>query len=96
MALADKPAFPVLHSIDGNWVRDPRKEYSGMTLREHAAIEAMNGLLSGLHSEREHLTEFLKTTNGKEKEALANMAIAYADALIKQLKEKDHEQKSTT
>lgn len=39
------PAFPVLHSIDGNWVRDPRPEYVGMSLRDWFAGQALAGLM---------------------------------------------------
>ena len=34
------PAFPSMHSIDGNWVKDPRPEYCGMTLRVFFAANA--------------------------------------------------------
>lgn len=39
-------AFPVLHSIDGNWVREPIEEYQGMTLRDYFAAKAMQALLN--------------------------------------------------
>lgn len=41
------PAFPVLHSIDGNWVKEPRDEFCGMTLRDHFAGQAMQALIAG-------------------------------------------------
>jgi hypothetical protein len=34
------PAFPVPHSIDGNWVKEPRPEYAGMSLRDYFAAHA--------------------------------------------------------
>lgn len=40
------PAFPVLHSIDGNWTKEPLPEYRGMTLRDYFAAKAMQGLLA--------------------------------------------------
>tara|TARA_R110000868_G_scaffold383668_1_gene650938 strand:- start:298 stop:522 length:225 start_codon:yes stop_codon:yes gene_type:complete len=39
-------AFPVLHSIDGNWVKEPIKEYHGMSLRDYFAAKAMQGMLA--------------------------------------------------
>lgn len=38
-------AFPVPHSIDGNWVREPIEQFSGMTLRDYFAAKAMQGLI---------------------------------------------------
>jgi hypothetical protein len=40
------PAFPVLHSIDGNWVKEPLDKYAGMTLRDYFAAAALQGLIS--------------------------------------------------
>jgi hypothetical protein len=34
------PAFPVMHSIDGNWVKTPREEYMGLSLRDYFAAHA--------------------------------------------------------
>jgi hypothetical protein len=42
------PAFPVLHTIDGNWVRDPVKALSGMDLRDYFAAKAMQMLRSDM------------------------------------------------
>lgn len=33
-------AFPQLHSIDGNWCKEPIKKYGGMTLRDYFAAHA--------------------------------------------------------
>jgi hypothetical protein len=40
------PAYPVLHSIDGNWVREPLDKYSGMSLRDYFAAAALQGMLA--------------------------------------------------
>lgn len=40
------PAYPVLHSIDGNWVKEPLDKYSGMSLRDYFAAAALQGILS--------------------------------------------------
>ena len=39
------PAYPVLHSIDGNWVKEPLDKYSGMSLRDYFAAAALPGLI---------------------------------------------------
>jgi hypothetical protein len=38
------PAFPVMHSIDGNWVTSPREEYMGLSLRDWFAGQALAGV----------------------------------------------------
>lgn len=40
------PAFPTIHTIDGNWVPDPRPEHMGMSLRDYFAAQALAGLLA--------------------------------------------------
>lgn len=40
------PAFPVHHSIDGNWQREPLPEFCGMSLRDWLAGQALSGLLA--------------------------------------------------
>lgn len=62
-------AFPVLHSIDGNWVREPLEKYTGMSLRDWFAGQALAGLLS---------TGPNKATCG----AFARDAYALADAML--------------
>ena len=32
------PAFPVLHTIDGNWVKEPIPDFRGMSQRAYSAI----------------------------------------------------------
>ena len=38
-------AFPILHTIDGNWVQEPLEQYSGMSLRDWFAGMALQTLL---------------------------------------------------
>jgi hypothetical protein len=45
------PAFPVLHTIDGNWVRDPVKALSGMDLRDYFAAKAAQALAPQINGE---------------------------------------------
>ena len=40
-------AFPVLHTIDGNWVKEPLAEYAGMSLRDYFAAKVMAVFLQG-------------------------------------------------
>ena len=87
--LGDKPAYPRPHSKDLNG-EDPYAEHEqqeGMSIRTHAAIEAMKGLLSN--------PEIIKLTtvhkDGEIKPVLQGMnhfeklVIEHADALIKEL-----------
>lgn len=39
-------AFPALHSIDGNWVRNPREEFMGMSVRQFYKAAALQGMLA--------------------------------------------------
>ena len=34
-------AFPVLHSIDGNWTKNPDPHYCGMSLRDYFAAATL-------------------------------------------------------
>ncbi len=77
------PASPVLHSIDGNWAKEPLDEYKGLTKREHFAAMAKPPV--------EIIIEVLKTQHGSVTlEAYLNMAAEYktqeADALLAALK----------
>ena len=46
MAIKDGgPAFPVPHSIDGNWNTEPVPEFRGMTLRDYFAAKAMAAMI---------------------------------------------------
>lgn len=63
------PAFPSLHSIDGNWIKEPRPEFSGMSLRDYFAAHALAGLLaSGPHD--------------CEAPGIAHDAYLFADAML--------------
>ena len=65
-------AYPALHSIDGNWVKEPLPQYGGLTKRELFAAMAMQGMLA------DH-------TCDAEPDAFAEVAVNYADALIAEL-----------
>jgi hypothetical protein len=72
---ADKPAAPVLHTIDGNWNKEPIDEYKGLTKREHFAAMAMQGIASNHR---------LVDDAGAAK-WVASQSLAYADALLEAL-----------
>jgi len=39
---SEKPlAFPVIHSIDGNWQKEPEDKFKGMDLRDYFAAKVM-------------------------------------------------------
>jgi hypothetical protein len=40
------PAFPALHSIDGNWEKEPNEKFRGMTLRDYFAGKAIAGVMA--------------------------------------------------
>lgn len=67
-------AFPALHTIDGNWVRDPRPEHLGLTqyaeiaARFHAAL-----ICDGV------------TTSVEQKDLTAQEAFDHADAFFAEL-----------
>lgn len=67
------PAFPLLHSIDGNWTREPVAEYSGMTMRDWFAGMALHGYLTR-HADVNARTSYI--------EDAANAAFKIADAMI--------------
>ena len=64
------PAFPVPHSIDGNWVKEPVPEFCGMSLRDHFAGLAMQSLVGN------------GASLGSD-EGLAKRAYSVADAMLK-------------
>lgn len=74
-------AFPRLHSIDGNWIPDPKPEYSGMSLRDYFAARALQGLLS----DPANASTAYKTMNTTEGTIamLTGIAYDYADMMIK-------------
>jgi hypothetical protein len=65
------PAFPVLHTIDGNWVRDPVKALSGMDLRDYFAAKAMQAAATNSDG-----------ANGFTFEQRAQWAYQQADAML--------------
>lgn len=42
------PAFPVPHSVDGNWQPSPLPEFTGMSLRDWFAGHALAGLTAAI------------------------------------------------
>lgn len=52
-------AFPSLHSIDDNWVKEPLEEHRGMSLRDYFAARAMEALIvvHGGITQRSGITE---------------------------------------
>lgn len=69
------PAFPVLHTIDGNWVKTPLPEYAGMTLRDYFAAKAMQALIAkGMEDPRHR--------NAAGVPVIAGFAYEYADAML--------------
>lgn len=81
MKNGDKPAFAVLHSIDGNWVKEPLEKYQGLTKREYFAAMAMHGLLAN--------PELFRIASEQKPEVSIDIyskaAIEHADDLLKQL-----------
>jgi len=69
-------AFPVTHTIDGNWVRDPRPEYSGMTLRDYFAGQALMGACANSGPTSSNVTPQNAAT------ILAAAAYVLADAML--------------
>lgn len=66
------PAFPVLHSVDGNWVKEPLQEFRGMTLRDYFAAKAMQGMAADPNF----------GTTGPE--VIAKFAYAWADYMLQE------------
>lgn len=42
----NQPAFPVQHSIDGNWQKAPSMQYSGLTIRAEIASRLMAAMFA--------------------------------------------------
>jgi len=78
----DKPeilAFPVMHSIDGNWVKDPLPQYCGMPLRDWFAGKALQGIIASPRM-------FVDKSTGKECSSItdiANQSYNLANAMMK-------------
>lgn len=82
---ADKPAFSSLHSIDGNWQREPLKEYQGLNKREYFATMAMQGLLSNPQYTQELKDNYNSKVITDANLMCAREAVDMADELLKQL-----------
>jgi hypothetical protein len=76
MKNADKAAMPQLHTIDGNWVKEPIEEYAGLTKREYFAAKAMQGIMANNRA---------KPTKQEHFDNIAEDAVRSADALIRAL-----------
>lgn len=76
MKNADKAAMPQLHTIDGNWVKEPIEKYAGLTKREYLATKAMQGICvnAGRNSHSFH-----------KPDEIAKTAVSIADALLSAL-----------
>lgn len=72
-------AFPVPHCIDGNWNKEPLPEYSGMTLRDFFAAQALAGMSGQCGLFRSGHEE----TDAEVAFGMALRAYDYADALLK-------------
>jgi hypothetical protein len=73
------PAFPsTVYTHMG--VPSPQESFKGMSLRAYIASQALQGVLSGLYSQRDNLTDFMQV---KIEEGAAVIALEQADRLIK-------------
>jgi hypothetical protein len=68
-------AFPVLHTIDGNWVKEPCAEHSGMSLRDYFAAKALPAVLAEMWGMGTHDSPIPPTA--------ARFAYKVADAMLK-------------
>lgn len=66
-------AFPQLHSIDGDWNKEPHPDYMGMTLRDYFAAHAP-------------IAKFLHVHDGANCmfKTAAEQAYQWADAMMKE------------
>ena len=71
---SDMPAMPVLHTIDGNWVKEPLDEYKGLTKREHMATMAMDSVQAFILAQTD--------ADAYSEDQFANMCNKRADALL--------------
>jgi hypothetical protein len=68
------PAFPSIHSIDGNWVTKPLAEFRGMTLRDYFAAAAIPACIASFDRGRNPV--------GMTDQIMASVAYQVADAMI--------------
>jgi len=70
-------AMPQLHTIDGNWEKEPIAKYAGVTKREYFAVKAMEAMI---------------ISSPQQKESLCATAVEYADGLLSALEnEEEHD-----
>jgi len=74
-------AFPVMHSIDGNWNRSPLPHLSGMTLRDYFAAKAMQSIV-GNNQQMIELYKLAKENGMDVIEAACKSSYEYADGMI--------------
>lgn len=90
------PAFPTsvnntsgkdLKGFTGDVVgAGTQTNYMGLSIREYAAIKAMQGLLANGEA-LTFLDEYVKATTGKSLDsAVSEVAVSYADALLAELR----------
>lgn len=82
------PAFPAIHSIDGNWVKEPQPEYLGMSLRAYFAGQAMASAFKMAHEMSINLAEDDEGSpydTDKVTKLAALISVSLADALIAEL-----------
>jgi len=73
-------AMPQLHTIDGNWEKEPIAKYAGVTKREYFAVKAMEAMIANPN-----------TSSAQQKESLCAIAVEYADGLLSALEnEEEH------
>jgi hypothetical protein len=75
------PAFPALHSIDGNWVKEPRPEYAGMSLRDYFAAAVLRSV--SITYQFNWTPKRIDGHPDYEAEEVAKYAYRVADAMIK-------------
>ena len=89
-------AFPVMHTIDGNWVPDTRADRMGMSWLDYAAIEALKGIGTWIPDYPEFDDAGLRVNNPQSKltdpeamRARAAWAYAQAQAMLTERKVED-------
>lgn len=76
-------AFPVNHSIDGNWVKEPLPKYRGMTLRDKFADSALPALIIAASKNDQTVARKLLSSGASiDRGDIAEIAYQYADAML--------------